>query len=245
MKKSAISILTVIFFMSVFIMGCSSKVTSGETEDPWEPYKVTVGEARRKNLGRYYLVKQNKDVYLFMDKIYPPASSTAGGYLVHNDIPAFVCEDGDSLVYFYGLGNKQADKIKLAKVNPPTGALHIAYYYLYDKSGNTIKCFENPNDVKEKSMITDKDGNEIGDVDNNMYNLNIGETYTVRVEEETGIFEEELTADWLYYSCNDDNHEYTIHPDLSRKGFASYDLSSLEPGYYVVKEFVYNIIEIR
>ena len=128
MKKSAISILTVIFFMSVFIMGCSSKVTSGEAEDPWEPYKVTVGEARRNNLGRYYLVKQNKDVYLFMDKIYPPASSTVGGYLVHNDIPAFVCEDGDSLVYFYGLGNKQADKIKLAKVNPPTGALHIAYY---------------------------------------------------------------------------------------------------------------------
>lgn len=39
MKKSAISILTVIFFMSVFIMGCSSKVISGETEDPWATNK--------------------------------------------------------------------------------------------------------------------------------------------------------------------------------------------------------------
>ena len=83
------------------------------TKFGWENYEVVTTFKGSEMEGITYK-------HPFMDKIYPPASSTVGGYLVHNDIPAFVCEDGDSLVYFYGLGNKQADKIKLANTQYPS-----------------------------------------------------------------------------------------------------------------------------
>ena len=90
-------------------------------------------------------------------------------------------------------------------------------------------------------MITDKNGNEIGDLWNNMYNLNPGETYKVRVEEEAGVYEEELTAYWLFYSCDD----FENATDIYATKHATYDISSLSPGYYCVNRGMYNVIEIR
>ena len=241
MKKRVISILTVMLFMSVILTGCYKA-----EEDPWAEYKVLRSDAKILNLNRYYLIKQNRYTYLFMDCADPSAATTQGGYLVYSDTPAFVFEDGDAFVYFYGIGNKYADKISLMKVNPPTGALNFYFFYLYDKTGKTsIDCFDSDIVMEEQSMITDKDGNEIGDVYNNMYHLNVDETYTVRIEEGGRVFEEQLTADWLFYSCDDWNDVITIHPDLTNKSYATYDFSSLDPGYYAIIDHGYNIIEIR
>ena len=241
MKKRVISILTVMLFMSVILTGCYKA-----EEDPWAEYKVLRSDAKILNLNRYYLIKQNRYTYLFMDCADSPATTTQGGYLVYSDTPAFVFENGDAFVYFYGLGNKYADKISLMKVNPPTGALNFYFYYLYDKTGKTsIDCFDSDIVMEEQSMITDKDGNEIGDVYNNMYHLNVDETYTVRIEEGGRVFEEQLTADWLFYSCDNWNDVITIHPDLTNKSYATYDFSSLDPGYYAIRDHAYNIIEIR
>ncbi len=245
MRKRVIGLLFIILFAGFFITGCFAKDSTQE-EDPWEIYKVSKSDARLRNWMRYYLVKDNKQHYLFMDYSDPIAISTKGGYLVYSDIPAFVFEDGDSFRYYYSLGGHMADRIRVVKVNPPTGALNIQFEYLFDKSGKfTLKEFYSFVVLEEDSMITDMNGNEIGDVWNNMYNLNIDETYKISVMEETGLYEEELTADWLFYSCDDFDDEIIIHPDLSNRKYATYDLSSLEPGYYCIINGVYNIIEIK
>ena len=254
MKKRVIILLAVIFFTGAFLMGCSEKETYNEAEDPWATFRVSKSEVNEnKWMGYYYFVKQDKQIYKFM--CYPDitALQTKGGFLVYNDIPAFVYEEGDSLRYYYYdifhkkfSGDRKADKINLIKVNPPKGALNFQFEYLYDNSKDTLlKEFENYSVLEENSVIIDKDGNEIGDVWNNMYNLNIDETYKISVTEEAGVYENELTADWLFYSCDDFDDVIKIHPDLSNKEYATYDLSSLEPGYYCVINYAYNIIEIR
>ncbi len=131
-------------------------------------------------------------------------------------------------------------------MNPPEGALNFEYEYLYNNERTQIiKEFHNSLVLKDNAVITDKNGNEIGDVYNNMYHLDIDETYKISVTEETGLYEKELTADWLFYTCDDFDDVIKIHPDLSNKEYATYDFSSLEPGYYVVIQGAYNIIEIR
>ena len=203
MKRRIICILTVVFFMSVFMTGCFAKNdTSKEAE------AVTIHQI-------------------------------GNGFLVWSDKPAPVYSAGDSFVY-HGFSNPES--LSLVKLNPPKGALPIVFEMVFDKEGKlTIKEFESFSTMEEKSMITDKNGNEIGDLWNNMYNLNPGETYKVRVEEEAGVYEEELTADWLFYSCDD----FKNATDIYATKHAKYDISSLSPGYYAVNYGTYDVIEIR
>ncbi len=250
MKKRVISLLAAILFASVFMMGCSSEETYDEADDIWAEYRITEKEAEEnKWMGYYYFVKQDKQIYKFM--FYPGLSAlqTQNGYLVYNDTPAFVYEEGDTIRYYYYHyypDEKRADKLLLIKVNPPEGALNFEFEYLYNNERTQIiKEFHNSLVLKDNAVITDKNGNEIGDVYNNMYHLDIDETYKISVTEETGLYEKELTADWLFYTCDDFDDVIKIHPDLSNKEYATYDFSSLEPGYYVVIQGAYNIIEIR
>lgn len=246
MKKRVLSLLVLILFTSFFITGCFAKEQAEEVDDPWEAYKISKTDAKLNSLKRYYLVKPNKQHYLVFDYFNPPAIQLLGGYLVYSDAPAFVYEDGDSFRYYYDLGSKYADRVRLIKVNPPTGALNFVFEYMYDDSGKEVeKVFDSFVLLEEKGVITDKDGNEIGDIWNNMYKLNIDETYKISVMEDTGLYEKEMTANWLFYTCDDFDNDIIIHPDLSNKEYASYDFSSLEPGYYCVIDGAYNIIEIK
>ena len=246
MKKRIISVLIAMLLASAFITGCFAKENVDEADDPWVEYRISQSAAKNRAYKNFYLVKQNKQHYILLDYGNPISMQILGGFLIYNDIPALVAEDGDSIRYYYDYFSDKADKIRLVKVNPPKGALHFIFEGIFDESGKmTLKEFYSFKVLEENSMITDKDGNEIGDVWNNMYKLNMGETYKISVQEEEGLYEEEMTADWTFYSCDDFDNEIVIHPDLSKKGYATYNLSSLEPGYYCVINGVYNVIEVK
>ena len=216
-----------------------------EAEELWSVYLTDEETAENDKWMKCYLVKQDNQMYV-LDFTYPHADDTMGGFLLHSNIPAFTYRDGDSLRYYYDDGINKPDKLRLVKVNPPKGALNIRYGSVFDNSGMlTLKEFDTYNVLEDNSVIVDKNGNEIGDVQNNMYNLNLGETYSVTVEDESGTYKEEMTADWLFYPCDDFNDEIIIHPDLSDKKYATYDLSSLEPGYYCIIWGTYVVIEIK
>ena len=210
-------------------------------DNPWAVFKTDEETAKSEPWG-YYLVKADNQFYkLLPSEVY--CDLRQEGYLFFADIPALIFENGDSVRYY--AQERDLEDVELYRVNPPTGALTMDSDVRYDKNFEVVIQEYDVDTLIENSILTDKNGNEIGDVWHNMYNLNHGETYTLSSFEGTNYFEEEVTADWYYYACNDFDHKIVLKPELTKEGYAIVDFSTLEPGFYCVNIGIHNIIEIR
>ena len=142
------------------------------------------------------------------------------------DVPIVSLEEGDEVISFrnipislgsatfYGysipVGKQEAYWLIVNSYNSPGDRLMSPYY--------------------SNLEIRDKNDELVSDY----HNLEQGENYTVSWFVGTDYYERLLAADSYFYSVVN-KEEYTVEAQLSKEGYAFYDLSSIPSGLYYVE----------
>ena len=170
---------------------------------------------------------------------YPAADDMVISY---GDIPALTLENGDEIVAFSSRTVPAMRLLRLKFVGYSMGMSGSGF----ESGGGTagwLWSSDQPEEmtpidfsVQEQLMVEDYNGNEVTD----FYNLNFGERYFALWQQGTSFVEFEGIADCSYYKALNDNLqiydiEQEIDGEVTTEGYATYDVSGLEPGIYYVE----------
>lgn len=152
------------------------------------------------------------------------------GFFSLGEVPVPVYEEGDKILVS---SSKAIPNMQLRKVSFYGYAVRMAlsgdHYSVYDDATNG----DHSGLTTSNTEVKDSSGNVVEDI----YNLEEGETYTVTWSEGTKMHEITLPADSKCYvpeRSRLDDPEYDIEGNLSDDGFAEYDLSGVAPGTYKI-----------
>lgn len=148
--------------------------------------------------------------------------------LVIGPVPVLTIEKGkDKICYF-------------SASTPASLGLHKATFYGYGTCIRMQDCLEiyNPGDEGEEFYyyydgahdyaVLDDKGNSVSDV----YNLEQGQEYTVCWYVGTQYNERKLKAESSIYDVDIQAPTYKIEPEFTKEGYATFNLSEVEPGLY-------------
>lgn len=153
------------------------------------------------------------------------------------ELPIPILESDDEVVY-YSLSNVSEIGLRSVKsigfsicMNPQYDrkGIRVLDYYGKDVESPIKDIIQFDSYDSSAIQIEDSDGNVVDDI----MNLTYGEDYTVYWYEGTVYKELIMPAVCSCYEVTDDL-EYYIPGELTKEGYATYDLSTVEPGIYLV-----------
>lgn len=152
------------------------------------------------------------------------------GFISLGEVPVPVYEEGDRIIVY---SDEAIPDMQLRKVNFYGYAIRMTLsgdnYSVYDDATRD----EHFGLTTSNTEVRDSSGNVVEDI----YDLEEGETYNVTWNEGTKMHEISLLADSRCYvpeKSRLDDPEYDIKGSLTNDGFAEYDLSGVAPGTYKI-----------
>jgi len=137
------------------------------------------------------------------------------------DFPVLQVSRNEQLHYF----GDAKETLKLSKTGDSTYTIPAGYRGKYAPIIDQV-FYERP--TKGHTSVVDMDENVVSDV----RNLEYGEDYKYEWFEGTDYYEQQFTANCRCYDRRD-IVDYKISGELTKFGYVAFDISGLEPGFYI------------
>lgn len=146
--------------------------------------------------------------------------------VTYGPVPTVHCEGDDLLVKYSDVSFAESITVRSVSFYGYTVGITETTDQLYISIPDGVFMSYKLRDIT-KYGVTDLEGNEIEDY----HSLEYGQKYLFYWYQGTQYNEFEMIADCSYYTISQDT--YKIIGTLTKDGYAKYDYSNLEPGYYV------------